>query len=134
MSFDPAAAAAWMEAVGVSRVTPFRELLIAVSNPSTPGKSEMFSQTKLARCGWTQPKLEQLFDQLRDENLFYPDYEEARAYAESFRRYYSVNTAFSPEQVDRQIDHLTYQFSAPRKRNLNASQLSLAVSLAIKSM
>lgn len=124
MSHQPYSAAAWIAAMGESRVTPFPERVMHLSNPSR----------KLAQCGWTDEKISMLFEQLRDENLFYPEPEVARAKAESYRRYYSINTAFSPEQVDRQIDHLTYQFSAPRKRNLNASHLSLAVSLAIKSM
>lgn len=112
------------------RATPLPARLLAFSNPSRMDRV----RDSFAQCGHTESQLDWVFEQLRDETMFYPDPELARAKAESHRRYYTVSTAFTPEQVDRHIDHLFYQFSAARPRNLNASRLSLAVSLAIKSM
>lgn len=89
---------------------------------------------KHAQLGHTQAKMDRLFEQLRDDSLFYPDPDLAREKAESHRRCYTINTALSPERVDRYINWLFYQFSAPRERNLNPCQLALAVSLIIKSM
>jgi hypothetical protein len=118
------------ELVVKTRVSPLPERWLYFSNPSRMDHV----RDSFAQCGHNEAKMDWLVNQLRDENLFYPDPELARAKAESHRRYYTVSTAFTPEQVDRHIDHLFYQFSAPRPRNLNASRLSLAVSLAIKSM
>lgn len=112
------------------RATPLRERVLHFSNPSRMDRV----RDSFAQCGHSDAKVDWLVSQLRDENLFYPDLELARAKAESHRRYYTVSTVFTPEQVDRHINHLFYQFSAARPRNLNASRLSLAVSLAIKSM
>jgi 23S rRNA G2069 N7-methylase RlmK/C1962 C5-methylase RlmI len=100
---------------------------------SNPSKSDRI-RASFAQCGRTETNMAWLREQLRDKNLFYPDLDLARAKAESYRRYYTINTALSQEQVDQYIDYLFYQFSAPRERNLNASRLSLAVSLAVKSM
>ncbi|AUM59641.1 hypothetical protein HOS55_gp039 [Pseudomonas phage PMBT3] len=112
------------------RLTPFPERLLNLSNPTRMDRI----RDAFARPGYTEEKMAAMLYQLRPTNLFYPDPEVARAKAESQRRYYMVNTAASPAQVDRHIEWLYHEFCMPREVNLNASRLSLAVSLAIKSM
>lgn len=90
-----------------------------------------------SQCGKSEQNMDWLKTMLearRDPKLFYPDPDLAMAKAVELGRQLTRTTAADPNQVDRYVKWMYYQFMDPRPINLNPSKLAVVIASIVFNM